>query len=336
MLDRIGAGGSVLSLLALAVPVGYTVYAKNNTVTLNTSDDVKSLITNGIIITGAAAVVGLIATVLNVPGLLKNRSVGRIAATGVSALVLIASVLFLVLGLLPRVTPLSHLSNDLKPFGDKLTTYCSTPLSQLSADENKIWVDASVTLSQAADGNAAADSNFAKFLQTDIGLLQTDATALSNGVNALSLLTVPDAKYQDLVSRCQTDLKSEVAFLSNESAIPLPKPFNTLVPSVSFETLLKDAAGIISGQVQTGLPAGAIPPGTFETFVRAVLKGDASLGVAPSSAALCQTDTQLTSDGNQLYNDAVNILTTNTAPFKPNVDNIIGTNAPAVNYCSAG
>src|SRR5260370_4385256 len=138
MLDRIGAGGSVLSLLALAVPVGYTVYANSNTVTLNTSDDVKNLITNGIIITGAAAVVGLIATVLNVPGLLKNRSAGRIAATGVSALVLVASVLFLVLGLLPRVTPLNHLRNDLQPFGNALTTNCAQPLSQFSADANNI------------------------------------------------------------------------------------------------------------------------------------------------------------------------------------------------------
>jgi hypothetical protein len=331
MLDRIGAGGSVLSVLALAVPVVYTVYANSNTVTLNTSDDVKNLITNGIIVTGVAGVIGLIATVLNVPGLLKMLSVGRIAATGVSALMLIASVLFLVLGLLPRVSPLNHLNNDLQPFGNSLTTNCATPLNQTNSDLNQIYIKAGMSLT----GDATGDGIFAQEVPAELTTLQGDATALTNGVAALGKITTP-SPYQDLLNRCVRDLKSEAAFLSDDHAIPLPAPFSAVAPSVSFEHLLGAAAGVISGQVQIpGVPAAAIQPGTFQGYVRAVLKGDATLGVPSYRAALCQSDAQLTAEAAQLYNEAVTTLKTNTAPFKANVDAIIGTNTPSLNYCSA-
>ncbi len=335
-MNRVGTGGTVLSAVALAVPLGYTAYASATTVTLNSADGVKNTLTAGIIFTGAAALIALIATALNVPGLMKSPSAGRVASTGVSALVLIGAALFLVLNLLPRVAPLNNLSNNLQPFGDALTKDCSTPLSQLTRDEHAIYLDAAVNNT----GNADGDAGFVKALSVDIPKIQADASAISNGINDLNLVTVPDAKYQDLVNRCIADMKADIDFLSNDtgsSAIPVPPPFDVVQKTVSFETLLNDAAGILSGAVAIpGVPLAAIPNGTFQTFVSAVLVGNPALGVPVAGSVLCAKDPKLTADGNQLYNDAVSILKTNTAPFQPDVDAIVGSNAPGPNYCPLG
>ena len=156
MMNRVGTGGTVVSAVALAVPLGYTAYAGANTVTLNSASSVQNTLLAGIILTGVAALVALIATVLNLPGLLKGPSAGKIASTGVSVIVLVASVLFLMLNLVPRVTPLNHLSNDLQPFGNALTKNCSDPLNQLTRDEHTIYLDSQVSLT----GDAGGDANF--------------------------------------------------------------------------------------------------------------------------------------------------------------------------------
>lgn len=333
MMNRVGTGGTVVSAVALAVPLGYTAYAGANAVTLNSASSVQNTLLAGIILTGVAALVALIATVLNLPGLLKGPSAGKIASTGVSVIVLVASVLFLMLNLVPRVTPLNHLSNDLQPFGNALTKDCSDPLNQLTRDEHTIYLDSQVSLT----GDAGGDANFVKLLSVDAPKIQADATAISNGINQLNLVTVPDAKYQDLVNRCIADEKSDIDFLSNDSganAIPVPPPFNVVSKTVSFETLLNDAQGILSGAVQIpGVPLAAIPFSTFQTFVSAVLAGNPSLGVPVASSVLCAKDPKLSADGNQLYNDAVSTLTTNTAPFKPDVTAIVGANTSAPDFC---
>jgi hypothetical protein len=336
MMSRVGAGGTVVSAVALAAPLGYMAYAGANTVTLSSASSVQSTLLTGIIFTGVAALVGLIATALNVPALLKGPSAGRIAATGVSAIVLVASVLFLMLNLVPRVTPLNHLSNDLQPFGNALTKNCSDPLSQLTRDEHGIYLDAQVSQT----GDAGGDAGFVKLLSVDIPKIQADTKALSDGLNQLNLITVPDAKYQDLVNRCIADEKADIDFLTNDtgaSAIPVPAPFNVVQKTVSFSTLLNDAAGILSGAVAIpGVPLAAIPNGTFQTFVSAVLAGNPALGVPVAGSVLCAKDPKLTADGNQLYNDAVSILTTNTAPLKPDVNAIIGANTSSPNFCPLG
>jgi len=335
-MSRVGTGGTVVSAVALAVPLGYVAYAGANTVTLDSASSVQNTLLAGIIFTGVAALVALIATVLNLPALLKGPSAGRIVSTGVSVIVLVASVLFLVLNLVPRVSPLNHLSNDLQPFGNALTKNCSDPLNQLTRDEHGIYLDAQVSQT----GDASGDANFVKLLSVDIPKIQADTKAISDGINQLNLLTVPDPKYQDLVKRCIADEKSDIDFLTNDTganAIPVPAPFNVVQKTVSFTTLLNDAAGILSGAVAIpGVPLAAIPNGTFQTFVSAVLIGNPSLGVPTDKSVLCAKDPQLSADGNQLYNDAVSILTTNTAPLKPNVNAIVGANTPAPNFCPLG
>ena len=258
-MSRVGTGGTVVSAVALAVPLGYVAYAGANTVTLNSASSVQNTLLAGIIFTGVAALVALIATVLNLPTLLKEPSAGRIVSTGVSVIVLVASVLFLVLNLVPRVSPLNHLSNDLQPFGNALTKDCSDPLNQLTRDEHTVYLDAQVSQT----GDASGDGNFVKLLSVDIPKIQADTKAISDGINQLNLLTVPDPKYQDLVKRCIADEKSDIDFLTNDTganAIPVPAPFNVVQKTVSFTTLLNDAAGILSGAVAIpGVPLAAIP-----------------------------------------------------------------------------
>ena len=139
-------------------------YAGANTVTLNSASSVQNTLLAGIIFTGVAALVALIATVLNLPALLKEPSAGRIVSTGVSVIVLVASVLFLVLNLVPRVSPLNHLSNDLQPFGNALTKDCSDPLNQLTRDEHTVYLDSQVSQT----GDASGDAGFVKLLSVDI------------------------------------------------------------------------------------------------------------------------------------------------------------------------
>src|SRR5262245_51939202 len=78
-LDWAGIGSAVLAVLALATPLGYTVLGGPN-VTLSSQQQIRDLLSNGVIITIASAVLGLLGSGLNLPGLMKART-GRNIAT---------------------------------------------------------------------------------------------------------------------------------------------------------------------------------------------------------------------------------------------------------------
>src|SRR5262245_20029895 len=76
-LDWAGIGSAVLGVLALATPLGYAVLG-GPSVTLSTQDDIRQLLSNGVIATVASAVLGLLGSGLSVPGLMKARTGGRV------------------------------------------------------------------------------------------------------------------------------------------------------------------------------------------------------------------------------------------------------------------
>src|SRR5262249_12100676 len=133
VLDRTGMGAGALSVIALAVPLLYTAFGSSS-VTLKSSDDIKTLFSNGIIVTVVAAVLGLIGTGVSLPGLMQVRTGARMATTGVSALVLIGSLLFLLVGILPRANAVSNLQDNIKPFAKAVRDNCKTPLDKVNAD----------------------------------------------------------------------------------------------------------------------------------------------------------------------------------------------------------
>jgi|GEM_PF-6915365 len=291
--ERTGTGFSITGLIALAIPLLYTLYATVSSVSVASQDDAKALVTNAVIITLVAAVLGLVGLVLGGLGLMRGARMGRGLTVGMSGFTLITSLLFLFLTLIPRANALTTLNDKTAPFARSIQTNCKNQL-----DNAKALLKTARDQTQAAATNDAA---FAQVMITQVGILQSNASDLQNAATLVKGLTAPDSKYQMIVTSCATDLQGQAGFLVSESAIPLPPPYNALAKSVSATTLMKTAAAIVSGKG----PIPAPPAGTFQPLIIAAL-----------TQAINATDAPLTKAGDQLKQDITDTLTNNLAPFK--------------------
>jgi hypothetical protein len=299
-LDWAGIGSAVLAVLALATPLGYTFLGGPN-VTLNSQDQIRQLLSNGVIATIASAVFGLLGSGFSVPGLMKVRTGGRITTTSISGLVLIGALVFLLVALLPRVNAIQNLNDKIQPFAVSLRDNCQTPLQQTKAELKDTKLD--------ADRLIGDDNAFAAAMQRHLQTFRDLADQLTAGAAKLSTLKSPDSKYNDLLSHCTTDVQAEAAFLTSHSAIPLPAPFNAISPSVSLEELLDGSTLLATGKT----PLGALPTGTAQAGVSAVLQ-----------QAIATDDPTLTQEGDQLSSDIKDTLTNNLSPFKVDTNAIVG------------
>ncbi len=298
-LAKIGLVTTILAVIVAAIPLGYTLYAKaTGGVELTSLDQVKSLATNGTILTIAAAAIGLISLVICIFAVVLAPRAARIVSAVVSALVLIAMLLFGVLYLQPRINDLNTLNNSVDPFATSIRDNCGNPLNQTTDD-----------LRDALNQTQAApdDATFAAAMQRVIPKLQTDAATLATASNKLQNLSVPDPKYQQLYNDCVSSVKDEIGFLTNGAAITLPAPYNKIVPSVSGIDLLKDSAALATGQV----PALKVPSGTIEPLVAYALQ----------QAVFAKSN--LGAEGAALQSDIRARLTKDCSPFGVDADNIV-------------
>ncbi|HKV85018.1 MAG TPA: hypothetical protein VJN88_10705 [Ktedonobacterales bacterium] len=326
VLTRVGLIVLVLGIIALAIPLGDLLYANiNGNVTLATADAINSLLTIGVILTVVAAVLGLIAVGLHVPGLLGSPRRGLVGEI-LAVLLLVGSAAFLFTTMLPRAQAVQRVNDKLAPFGTSLATNCQNTIAQAQADLKNAQLDAQ-NMADLGD-----DKTYTKLMQTDIAALQADGTALTNGLTALNKLTSPDSKYNDLLAGCKKDVTSEIAVVNNKG-IPLgaaatPAEASALVTQLVSAGLTQTQATAIVGSLGTfiasnpntdavGLlqisvaavgpaqPLGPLPAGFAEGFTAQIL--------ATVNAA--NTDPTLTNEGNQLKSDIQSILNKNLAPF---------------------
>ncbi|MBF6591470.1 MAG: hypothetical protein IVW57_13215 [Ktedonobacterales bacterium] len=294
---RTGTGLTIASVVALAVPLLYLLYGYvNGNVQLSTADQIDRFFKLGIILTAVAGVVALIATAIHGTSMRRGFTTSKTTQAGVSVLVLIVAAAFLLTTVLPRANAIQNLNDKIAPFGFSLVDNCQTPLGKAQADIKEALLDAQV--------HGADDAGFVAQMQIDIGLLQTDSTALTNGLAKLNATTAPDSKYQPLLDGCKKDVRNEIALLNDSSALPLPPQVVALVhiSSLSTLTLLQDAAGVASGQVKI-----AAPDGSAQLLVQGVL----------TQVVTQNSDPTLTREGDQLKQDINNILKDNLAPFQP-------------------
>lgn len=303
LLGRAGLVGTVLSGVALVVPLASIVFAAvTGSVTLATADDITALFTRGIIITGAAAALGLVALGLNTPGALADPRRGLVT-TGASAGLLVVSAALLFAVVVPRASAVSHLNSDIVPFAIAMRDDCKTPLNAITPDLAKARDD--------AQANLTSDSGFAVAMQADAQVLSTDLSALSTALTPLKAATVPDPKYQQLKDDCVAGVTGEIGFLSNPNdpnAIPLPPPYNAFQPKVSAIQLIQ-----LSGQIAAGKGPIQEPSGTIEPLVHFAL--DQIVTTMNNSPA----GRKLRAEGDSLTQDIKDTLTNNLAPFKSSV-----------------
>ena len=319
-LTRVGLGVFVLGFIALAIPLGYLLYANiNGNVTLATAGAINNLLTFGVILTVAATVLALAAVGLHMPGLLKAPRQGLI--TGVlSVVLLLGAAAFLFTTMLPRTQAVQRVNDKLAPFGMSLETNCQNAIGQAQKDLKNAQYDAQ-NMADLGD-----DATYTTLVKNDVAALQTDGTTLTNGLAALNKLTAPDSKYQALLDGCKKDVTSEIAVVSNKG-IPLQQAmqspdaqaalqgilasltpaqakslaqtltgFVALNPQIDAVTLLQDSAAAVGP---------TLPAGSVETFVALVLTG----------VNKANSDPTLTAEGNTFKADVKKILDDNLAPF---------------------
>jgi hypothetical protein len=294
---RVGLGFTIASVVVLAVVLVKILFAAiAGNVTLNSADDVTRLFTLGIILTGVAGVLGLVATIVHGMGLGKGFTTGKGVNTGISVVVLLASAALLFTTLLPRANAVQNLNNKVVPFGYSMRDNCQTPLDNSQNDIKQDKTD--------ADNHATDDPGFAAAMGADITKIQADSSALNSALNKLNSTTAPDSKYQALLDGCVKDVKSEIALINDSSSIPFPAAVVAIVhiQSVSVKELLTDGAAVASGQITlTGVPAHSAQMLVSQVLAQVVSQNG---------------DPQLTAEGNQLRDDINATLKNNLAPFK--------------------
>jgi uncharacterized membrane protein required for colicin V production len=305
VLDRVALIGTVLAVIVLAVPLAYTGYAAlTGNVTLETSDDISNLLRNGLIVTVAALVLGLLAFVFGLLGAIRHKGVGRIVTTVIALVVLVGGAVFLLLGVLPRASAMQTVQDKTAPFATTMRDNCKAPLNQTQKDLFAALIHTTNTLTD--------DTGFATFMQADAAALDKDATKLANSLTTLNSTTVPDAKYQPLLDDCKASVKATHDFLkdpNSANAIPLPPPFNALAAKIDGVDLLSNSAAAATGKT----PLGPLPKGTVEPLVQQAL-----------TQAVSTSNPKLTAEGDQLTQDLKDTLTNTMAPFKVDTDKIVG------------
>src|SRR5262249_55077660 len=253
-------------------------------------------------------------------GLMQVRTGARMATTGVSALVLIGSLLFLLVGILPRANAVSNLQDNIKPFAKAVRDNCKTPLDKVNADYVAVERD-------ALSATALGDDYTA--MRVDLTTLTADAQQLKVAGTALQSLNSPDSKYDDLLARCKTDVAAQADFLTNDSgakAIQLPAAlggakvsaislvslgvnYGAAVAAYNAAVATATAAGVTPPPFPSQLPPqGTVGPALFQAF-DAIIKGS--------------KDAQLTTEGDQLQKDIRDTLTNNLSPFGVNLDKVL-------------
>jgi hypothetical protein len=306
-LSRVGTVLTIVSLVALAVPLLYLLYAAiNGNVTLNSSDAVTNLFTYAIILTAAAGVLGLVAAVIHGTGLRRGFTTGTGAQVGASVVLLIAAAIFLFTTLLPRASAVQHLNDKIAPFALNLQANCQKPLDQVQHDIAVATYDAHVAFdgAQGPAGVPPADPTYITNMGNDITNMQKDESALKTALSKLNRLAVPDPKYQALLNGCAKDVQSEITLLTDSNAIQLPAQAVAVIhiSSLSLLTLLQDSVQVINGSLPVSIP---------HPLVYQLVSGVLDAIEAQSS------DPQLTAEGDQLAADINDTLKKNLAPFVP-------------------
>ena len=303
ILSRAGLAGTILTGIAFAVPVLYTLYAQlTGNVSVSSADQITTLFRNGILLCIAALVLGVIALALTAPGLLRAPRTGMIQA-GASVVLLILTAAFLFAMVLPRANAIQTLNDKVVPFAFSMRDNCRTPLNAVTPDLAKARDDATHNLTN--------DAAFATAMQADLVKLQTDVQALDASVAPLQAATVPLARFQSLKDDCITGVNGEIDFLTNSSgknAIPLPAPYNalqaTIAPLALIQVGIAEAMG--TGPVK-------LAPGTIEPLVSVALAQVITLSGASTFGQ------HLTAEGNDLTQYISDTLTNNLAPVKSTI-----------------
>jgi hypothetical protein len=340
MLERVGTGAAGLGVLALA---GVFVYPLTRG-TITTLGDISPAYTTLVGLVIGATVLGLLGTVLSLPGLLKERRLGRGLSTFFAGATLITGAIFMLVTALPHAQNLQNLQNKTAPFGYAIRDNCQNPLNDETTRYKAIAHDAD---------SAATPTDFQAAMAKDVPLVKGDVQTLQNALTKLNALSVPAAKYQALKDGCIKDVTNTIGFFTSSSGVPtdaivagagqiidgnasIPaalKPLvkesikATLPASLSAEDLLIASSAYSNGTAPVKLSAD-VPPeqaATVTGIVQSFLSGGVPTVISTVfTTAANQKDQPLTDAGDQLKQDIKTTLTTNTAPFSVDADKIVG------------
>ncbi len=310
LMSRLGLYTAILALIAFLVPVVALLLGAIGAVQMNTADDIKSLLTNAVIVGIIAFALAVLATLLNLPGLFSEPRQGVVALIG-SVLLLLLSAGFLFGMVLPRVSAVQNLQDNTIPFAKSMNANCKAPLNAIKEDLTNIR--------NFADSTKASDAGYAGGVGTYIGTLRLDQGLLSDSLYTLQHTTVPDAKYQTLVDECVKSLKGYQGFLTSPQAIPVPA---TLGPLLAPVAPLLGANAVVGSDGSVTSVSGF---GLLTASVAVAGSGKAPAGTAQSivsqamTTVINTTNDTLTKEGDKLVQDIKDGLNNNLSPFKVNV-----------------
>jgi hypothetical protein len=309
LMSRLGLYAFVLAVIAFLIPVVYLLLGAGGLVQMNTSDDIKRLLTGAVIVGIIAFVLAVLATLLNLPGLFADPRNSLGALIG-SVLLLLLSAGFLFGMVLPRAAAVQNLNDNIIPFAQTMNTSCKAPLNAAIEDMR--------TVRSVAIANNTNDAGYAGGVGTYINVLRIDDGKLADGIGAVQQVKVPDPKYQDLKDQCLLSLRSLLGFLDQNGAVPIPAALGTLLaplaPALGSSALVANGAiASVSGFGLLNLSvlvagSGAAPKGTAQAAVTAAM-----------NAVIGSTNQKLQDDGDALVKDIKDGLDNNLAPFQVNV-----------------
>jgi hypothetical protein len=309
LMSRLGLYAAVLALIAFLIPVVAVLLGAIGVVQMNTSDDIKSLFSNAVIIGIIALALAVVATLLNLPGLFSEPRQGVLTLIG-SVLLLLLSAGFLFGLVLPRASAVQNINDNIVPFAQAMRDNCKTPLNATIEDLR--------TIRSVSVANNTNDAGYAGTVGTYITTLRTDDAKLADGISGVLQTKVPDPKYQDLKDQCLLSLRGLQGFLDQNGAVPIPAALGTLLaplaPALGSSALV--ANGSIASVSGFGLlnlsvlvaGSGAAPAGTGQTAVTAAM-----------NKVIGSTNQRLTDDSDALVKDIKDGLDNNLAPFQVNV-----------------
>ncbi len=281
-IERIGTGLTVPAVLATVAVLGTVLYQDlTGSIQLESLDAVRTVLIGGVLLSIAAAVLGLIATALNLPGL-RVPAMGRGFSTVFSGASLIAMGIFLFVVLLPRVNNVTNLNNTLAPFGTSILNNCQTPLDNETARYQQFSKDAHAVPTPSASNQLAfvqALSVFGLAMGNDISEFQKDSKTLSVALANLQALKAPSSKYNALVQGCITDVQGTIAFLNDASA-------SKAVPTAQF---VQELVQVVVPQIPT-----SIIPAADKPFVIATITAPGNFPSSYSAVGLLTAAAQFT------------------------------------------
>jgi hypothetical protein len=309
LMSRLGLYAAILALIAFLVPVVALLLGALGVVQMNTSDDIKSLLTNATIVGIIALVLAVLATLLNLPGLFSEPRQGVVTLIG-SVLLLLLSAGFLFGMVLPRVSAVQNLNDNVIPFAQTMNASCKAPINTTIEDLRTIRSFATQTLT--------SDTGYAGGVGTYVNILHSDDAALADGIQAVQNATVPDPKYQDLKDQCLLSLRGMQSFLDAPGKIQVPAALGTLLAPIG--PALGANAVLVSGNVASVSGFGLLTASVLVAGSGVAPAGTAqALVITAMNAVIGSTNDQLTKDGDQIVQDITDGLTNNVAPFKMNV-----------------